>query len=43
MLPWIAPVGDSNYISEDRFGWIGFLMMIAGGVWLWNLNRDREN
>lgn len=33
----------SSYGGGFRFGWLGFWMMIMGGVWLWGLNRNQDD
>lgn len=35
--------GSNADYSDERFGWVGFLMMIFGGIWLSNLYNDRDN
>lgn len=37
--------GSSSYSSssgDESFGWLGFWTMTIGGMWLWNLSKQRD-
>ncbi|MBL1174467.1 hypothetical protein [Pantanalinema sp. GBBB05] len=31
------------YYSDGSFGWLGFWMTMIGGMWLWNLYKNRDD
>jgi spermidine synthase len=34
---------DGSYSDDGQFGWLGFLMMLIGGGWLYNLYQDKDD